>query len=179
MEQAKELLNITESPSEASGELSNNLFDFSEYRLPILLCCATTLDWISFRKGLTSTVPHGSSKYYILSTFYFHNYLYECMVSLFHRESYELGRDCPSLGAVKQARTLRLLANTFLDLGGEGQWQKALNAVSLANSEHSHPAGFLLKTSILLQHDSGNERLAQCETEYSITVERFHKVCIQ
>ena len=85
------------------------------------------------------------------------------MLSLFHRESYELGRDCPGVGALKQARTLRLLANTFLDLGGEGQWQKALNAVSLANSEHSHPAGFLLKTSILLQHDSGNERLVQCE----------------
>ena len=79
------------------------------------------------------------------------------------RVSYEVGRDCPHLGAVKQARTLRLLANAFLDLDGDGLWQKALNAVSLANSEHSHPAGFLLKTSILLQHDSGNERLTQCK----------------
>ncbi len=74
-----------------------------------------------------------------------------------------MGRDRSSVGSVKQARTLRLLANAFLDQGGEGQWQKALNAVSLANSEHSHPAGFLLKTSILLKHDKSNERLAQCE----------------
>lgn len=29
----------------------------------------------------------------------------------------------------------------------------------LANSEHSHPAGLLLKTSILLQHDGSSERL--------------------
>lgn len=79
------------------------------------------------------------------------------------RESYELGRGCPNLGAVKQARTLRLLANAFLELDGTSQWQKALNAVSLANSEHSHPAGFLLKTSILVQYDSSNERLSQGE----------------
>ncbi len=117
-----------------------------------------------------------STTYFLLSTF-----TTTCMVSLFHRESYELGRDCPSLGAVKQARTLRLLANTFLDLGGEGQWQKALNAVSLANSEHSHPAGFLLKTSILLQHDSGNERLAQCEYYYCRTFSQsLHSViCVE
>lgn len=79
------------------------------------------------------------------------------------RESYEIGRGCPNLGAIKQARTLRLLANAFLEWDGPGQWQKGLNAVSLANSEHSHPAGFLLKTSILLQHDSANERLSQGE----------------
>lgn len=83
---------------------------------------------------------------------------------LFGRESYEVGRDCSGLGAVKQARTLRLLAHALLDHGGEGEWQKALNAVSLANSEHSHPAGFLLKTNILLKHDGGNERLAQCKS---------------
>jgi len=34
-----------------------------------------------------------------------------------------------------------------------------LLCAGLANSEHSHPAGHLLKTSILLQHDSDNERL--------------------
>ena len=31
--------------------------------------------------------------------------------------------------------------------------------IGLANSEHSHPAGLLLKTNILLQHDGNSERL--------------------
>ena len=58
-----------------------------------------------------------------------------------------------------QARTLRLLANAYLQWGGSLYWQKALNAISLANSEHNHPAGLVLKTNILLQYDNGDERL--------------------
>ncbi|CAI8021544.1 Testis-expressed protein 11, partial [Geodia barretti] len=77
------------------------------------------------------------------------------------KESYEIGRGCPTVGAVKQARTLRLMANAYLEWDGQTYWQKALNAVGLANSEHSHPAGLLLKTNILLQH---NERRAIWQT---------------
>ena len=71
-----------------------------------------------------------------------------------------------------EARTLRLLANSYLEWDSQLHWQKALNAVGqwesiqvwflmspfqfisitgLANSEHSHPSGLLLKTSILFQ----------------------------
>ena len=32
-----------------------------------------------------------------------------------------------------QARTLRLLANAFVEMDSEQNWQKALNAVGLAN----------------------------------------------
>ena len=58
-----------------------------------------------------------------------------------------------------QARTLRLLANAYLQWDGSLYWQKALNAISLANSEHNHPAGLVLKTNILLQYDNEDERL--------------------
>lgn len=46
-----------------------------------------------------------------------------------YRESYEIGRGCADVGAVKQGRTLRLLANTFLEWDEDTHWQKALNAV--------------------------------------------------
>ena len=101
-----------------------------------------------------------------------------------YRESYEIGRGCSNIGAVKQGRTLRLLANAFLEWDRDTHWQKALNAVGksvcykerkkersstfhcgagLANSEHSHPAGLLLKASILLCHEGSSERLNQGE----------------
>ena len=63
----------------------------------------------------------------------------------FARESYEIGRDSPSVDVVKQARTLRLLANTLLEWDGSANWQKALSAVGMfvqvlgimtANLEH-------------------------------------------
>lgn len=82
------------------------------------------------------------------------------------------------MDAVRQARTLRLLANSFLEWDGSTHWQKALSAVGnstiitffmlhyylpvlcsegLANSEHSHALGLLLKVSILLQYDPNND----------------------
>ena len=45
------------------------------------------------------------------------------------RESYDIGRTPSGVGAIKQARTLRLLANAYLEWDGEAHWQKALNAV--------------------------------------------------
>jgi hypothetical protein len=73
------------------------------------------------------------------------------------KESYEIGRGCPTVGAVKQARTLRLMANAYLEWDSQTYWQKALNAIGLANSEHNHPAGLLLKTNVLLQHDGDGQ----------------------
>ena len=46
-----------------------------------------------------------------------------------YRESYEIGRGCANVGAIKQARTLRLLANAFLEWDSNAHWQKALNAI--------------------------------------------------
>ena len=48
---------------------------------------------------------------------------------LFYRESYEIGRGCANVGAIKQGRTLRLLANAFLEWDKDAYWQKALNAI--------------------------------------------------
>lgn len=50
------------------------------------------------------------------------------------RESYEIGRIPSGVGAVKQARTLRLLANAYLEWDGVTYWQKALNAVGPSSS---------------------------------------------
>ena len=67
-----------------------------------------------------------------------------------------------------QSRTLRLMASAFLDWDGDSYWQKALNAVGLANSEHSHVAGHLLKMNILLLHDSSGQSDRLKVTLYSL-----------
>ena len=54
---------------------------------------------------------------------------YCALVMHIYRESYEIGRGCTNVGAIKQARTLRLLANAFLEWDSAAHWQKALNAV--------------------------------------------------
>ena len=94
------------------------------------------------------------------------------------RESYEIGRSSASVDLVRQARTLRLLAKTFLEWDGTANWQKALSAVGkfvvqlkqlfrpslasgLANSDHSHASGLLLKLSILLQYDPSCDTIPQ------------------
>lgn len=66
-----------------------------------------------------------------------------------------------------------MLANSYLEWDGHTHWQKALNAVGmfmeqwayfwfwyigLANSEHSHPAGLLLKFTILLEFNTQTDR---------------------
>ncbi|XP_065900506.1 testis-expressed protein 11-like [Dysidea avara] len=89
----------------------------------------------------------------------FQEALYEHSVQWL-RESYELGKsDLSFVVAKKQARTLRLLANAYLEWDVTAYWQKALNAVGLANSEHAHPSGLYLKCSILLRHDPHDVRL--------------------
>ena len=60
------------------------------------------------------------------------------------RESYEIGRIPSGVGAVKQARTLRLLANAYLEWDGVTYWQKALNAVGPSLPVESPTAVILL-----------------------------------
>ncbi|XP_033740842.1 testis-expressed protein 11-like isoform X2 [Pecten maximus] len=66
------------------------------------------------------------------------------------RESFELGKGRQTIGSRNQARTLRLLANAYLEWNAKEHCQKALNAVTLANTEHPHPAGFYLNLRVLL-----------------------------
>ncbi|KAL4233633.1 Testis-expressed protein 11 [Mactra antiquata] len=66
------------------------------------------------------------------------------------RESYEISKHGHSVGPKNQARTLRLLANVYLEDNSHENLQNALNAVSLANTENRHPAGLFLKLKILL-----------------------------
>lgn len=66
------------------------------------------------------------------------------------RESFELGKGRHSIGSKNQARTMRLLASTYIDWNPQEHLQKALNAVTLANAEHPHPAGLYIKLRILL-----------------------------
>ena len=56
-------------------------------------------------------------------------YTYSDIILSSCRESYEIGQIPSGVGAVKQARTLRLLANAYLEWDGVTYWQKALNAV--------------------------------------------------
>ncbi|XP_068696858.1 testis-expressed protein 11-like [Montipora foliosa] len=66
------------------------------------------------------------------------------------RESYDLRKERDPFGTKKeQATTLRLMANAYLDWDSKQNWQMALNATDLANSECSHPAGLYLKAKLL------------------------------
>ncbi|KAK7493018.1 hypothetical protein BaRGS_00015748 [Batillaria attramentaria] len=79
----------------------------------------------------------------------YHNKQYDiCTVWL--RESYDLGKTRSTLSPKTQAKTLRLLANAYLDWNDHGCVEKALNAVTLANTEYLNPAGLYLKLRIML-----------------------------
>ncbi|CAB3987595.1 Testis-expressed sequence 11 [Paramuricea clavata] len=81
----------------------------------------------------------------------------ECVEWL--RESYELGKGEYPLDSEKQATTLRLLANAYLEWDHTKHWDTALNAVGLANTEHLHPAGLYLKAKILLLRETSSKEL--------------------
>ncbi|XP_046374290.2 testis-expressed protein 11-like isoform X1 [Haliotis rufescens] len=66
------------------------------------------------------------------------------------RESFDLSKERKGVMPRNQARTLRLLANAYIESNPSEHFEKALNAVSLANAEHCHPAGLYLKLRILL-----------------------------
>ncbi|KAK2550258.1 Testis-expressed protein 11 [Acropora cervicornis] len=76
---------------------------------------------------------------------------YNFGVDTYYREEYE--KSIHWLRYVTHiilATTLRLLANAYLDWDTQRNWQMALNATDLANSEYSHPAGLYLKAKLLL-----------------------------
>ncbi|XP_060556833.1 testis-expressed protein 11-like [Ruditapes philippinarum] len=85
------------------------------------------------------------------------------------RESYELGKGQQSIGPKNQARTLRLLSYVYLEYKQDENIQNALNAISLANTEHCHPAGVFTKLKIvLLQNAADNVVKRACEELLSI-----------
>ncbi|XP_062522976.1 testis-expressed protein 11-like [Corticium candelabrum] len=89
----------------------------------------------------------------------FHRKKFDACVSWL-RESYELGKCRRDVGPRKQSRTLRLLASSYMEWNVKEHWQKALNAVGLANSEFSHPTGLRLKLSILLATHAKDSRIS-------------------
>ncbi|XP_014677969.1 PREDICTED: testis-expressed sequence 11 protein-like [Priapulus caudatus] len=66
------------------------------------------------------------------------------------RESYELGKDHNAVSPRDQARTMRLLASSYLEWDSQKYTELASNAISLANHEYSHASGLYLKLKILL-----------------------------
>ncbi|VDI65056.1 Hypothetical predicted protein, partial [Mytilus galloprovincialis] len=62
------------------------------------------------------------------------------------------------------ARTLRLLACAYLDLG-PAYFQKAQNAITLANAEYPHPAGLYINLKILLQNGDTDEMVNRAVEE--------------
>ncbi|XP_064595342.1 testis-expressed protein 11-like isoform X2 [Liolophura sinensis] len=59
-------------------------------------------------------------------------------------------------------RTLRLLANAYLEWNEEGHLQKALNAIALAESEHYHYSALYLRLKILLLTGESAEKIRSC-----------------
>ncbi|XP_076076380.1 testis-expressed protein 11-like [Mytilus galloprovincialis] len=86
----------------------------------------------------------------------------ECTTWL--RESFELGKGRSLIGPKNQARTLRLLACAYLDLG-PAYFQKAQNAITLANAEYPHPAGLYINLKILLQNGDTDEMVNRAVDE--------------
>ncbi|CAG5131593.1 unnamed protein product, partial [Candidula unifasciata] len=66
------------------------------------------------------------------------------------RESYTLGKDSSDISHKTQARTLRLLANCYMEWECDGWQENALNAVSLSIKEHAHSAGVYLRLQLVL-----------------------------
>ncbi|KAJ8027612.1 Testis-expressed protein 11 [Holothuria leucospilota] len=75
------------------------------------------------------------------------------------RESYELGKSNKPLEGSILAKILRLLAKAYMEWDPNQYAQKAINAVGLANAEHSHPSGLHLKVKIILQSVASDAKL--------------------
>ncbi|XP_022089919.1 testis-expressed protein 11-like isoform X2 [Acanthaster planci] len=123
---------------------------------------AVGLEWIQKAKELLPQIPNESS-YLALLCYNFgcdsvDKKHYKATIAWL-RESLELGKGEHPIESEFQARTLRLLASTYLDWDPEQYGQKALNAVGLANAEHSHPSGLHLKIKILLCVNGSDNRI--------------------
>ncbi|XP_078322707.1 testis-expressed protein 11-like [Crassostrea virginica] len=77
------------------------------------------------------------------------------------KESFEMGKYQTNLEARNQARTLRLLASVYLEMNQEEHFEKALNAVTLANNEFPHPSGLFLYLRILLKLKETNSVISK------------------
>ncbi|XP_038049263.1 testis-expressed protein 11-like [Patiria miniata] len=120
------------------------------------------LHWIQKAKALLPQMPKESSYLAMLC----YNFGCDTLDKKYYkatiawlRESLELGKGEHPIEPEFQARTLRLLASTYLDWDPEQYSQKALNAVGLANAEHSHPSGLHLKIKILLRTNGSDVRI--------------------
>ncbi|XP_064134515.1 LOW QUALITY PROTEIN: testis-expressed protein 11 [Loxodonta africana] len=75
-------------------------------------------------------------------------------------QSYDIGRMVKNTaGPEMLAKVLRLLATAYLDWGDREYYDKALNAINLANKEHLNPHGLFLMMKILLKGETADEEL--------------------
>ncbi|XP_032052327.1 testis-expressed protein 11 [Aythya fuligula] len=76
-------------------------------------------------------------------------------------QSYDIGKmDMKySVGKEMRAKVLRLLATAYFEWDCKQYLDKALKAISLANEENLHPAGFFLKVKILLKSGASDEEI--------------------
>ncbi|NXI38192.1 TEX11 protein, partial [Galbula dea] len=83
-------------------------------------------------------------------------------------QSYDIGKmDMKySVGKEMQAKALRLLATAYFEWDCNLYLDKALKAVSLANQENLHPAGFFLKVKILLKSGASDEEIKSAIAEF-------------
>ncbi|XP_069667438.1 testis-expressed protein 11 isoform X3 [Haliaeetus albicilla] len=83
-------------------------------------------------------------------------------------QSYDIGKmDMKySVGKEMQAKVLRLLATAYFEWDCNLYLDKALKAVSLANQENLHPAGFFLKVKILLKSGASDEDINSAVAEF-------------
>ncbi|XP_030911879.1 testis-expressed protein 11 [Geospiza fortis] len=84
-------------------------------------------------------------------------------------QSYDIGKmDMKySVGKEMQAKVLRLLATTYYEWDCSLYLDKALKAISLANQENLHPAGFFLKVKILLKSGASDEDINSALAEFT------------
>ncbi|XP_036916161.1 testis-expressed protein 11, partial [Sturnira hondurensis] len=77
-------------------------------------------------------------------------------------QSYDIARmDEVFVDPEMMAKILRLLAIVYFDWGGGDNYDKALNAINLANEEHLNSAGIYLKIKILMKSKIINEELME------------------
>ncbi|KAK7107797.1 testis-expressed protein 11-like [Littorina saxatilis] len=93
------------------------------------------------------------------------------------KESFDLGKERSSVPAKNQARTLRLLASAYLEWNEPGCCEKALNAVTLANTEYLHPAGLFLKLRIMLKSQENPAALKSVVEELMKHVDTGVELC--
>ncbi|XP_052243425.1 testis-expressed protein 11-like isoform X5 [Dreissena polymorpha] len=152
-------------------ELEQDLFTLSCYRAETLVALCQPDDALQYMMTAKDLLPKFPKQAGFLCMLCYNTgvELYRqklfCQTIIWLRESYELGKNMNTIGPRNQARTLRLLANVYLDHNPEENVQNALNAVSLANTEHSHPAGIYLKLKILMLENADNDVIKRCMGE--------------